>query len=175
MTLITKVGFIQKIDEHEYKHENIYCPTDECMDGKVLKCNAVSPVDDNYFVCVDCPINWEFLRIIGPVKDIELPEKEYEHRKIKCPLLYNSAIDCDGKFAWFSSGPFNPCDDCPIDWKKLRINFEYQTRKLSKTRCKNCAFGGPGELEGCKGGGFKSGYNYDWEIECQNWKPQLGV
>jgi hypothetical protein len=130
MTVTKIAGFIQAEDEKEYKHECINCPTDVENDGTVVKCNAISTIDDKYFVCDDCSIDWKLLRI----KEKDLPESEYEHRKIHCPLLSvitNVERNCDSTFDyWMKNGTFAPCTDCPIDWSKLRINKYKITEKI---------------------------------------------
>jgi len=50
-------------------------------------------------------------------------ESEYPHKFIFCPVM-NIPTKCSGNLA-IPTG-FEPCEDCPVIWPDLRINFEIQ-------------------------------------------------
>jgi hypothetical protein len=126
---------------------NVFLPCDSFVKGEECKHSVFDEIEEIVF---------------------EKAENEYEHRKVACPSFFNKRINCDGKFELF--GGFAPCEDCSIDWKKLRINIKYEPQ-TSSLDCENCRYS-TNSME-CIGGGFKSGYNKNMEIECQNWEPMV--
>lgn len=102
-------------NEEDFEHEVITCPLTDC--DTIQKCNAVSAADDSFYVCSNCPIDWELLRVKAE------KESDEKHRTIFCPLFRVKFDDvptykCNGTPTREKDS--EPCRDCPIDWSKVR-------------------------------------------------------